>query len=82
MKTQILSDEEAGLQILDVFRLNKTPANGILRRNFFFAVRDSDFQRGINRAIANKWITLHLRDRYRYILTEAGFAAYRSQIQA
>lgn len=73
-----LSDEEAGLQILDVFRLNKTPAHGILRRNYFFAVRDGDFQRGINRAIANKWITLHLRDRYRYILTEAGFAACRA----
>ena len=72
-----LSDEEAGRQILDVFRLNKTPANGILRRTSFFSVRDSDFQRGLNSAIANKWITLHLRDRYRYILTEAGFSACR-----
>ena len=75
-----LSDEEAGLQILDVFRYNKTPANGILPRNYFFSIRDADFRRGINKAIANKWIALHLRNRYRYILTEAGFAAYRSQI--
>jgi hypothetical protein len=74
----VISDEELGRQILDVFMRNKTPANGILRRTSFFRVRDGDFQRGINRAIANKWITRHLRDRYRYILTEAGYAAYRS----
>lgn len=79
---QMLSDEEAGLQILDVFRYNKTPANGMLPRNYFFAVRDSDFQRGMNRAIAKKWITRHLRNRYQYILTEAGFAAYRSHVPA
>ena len=77
-----LSDEQAGRQILDVFMRNKIPANGILRRNYFFGVRDGDFQRGINKAIANKWITLHLRDRYRYILTDAGFAAYRAMIKA
>ena len=77
-----LSDEEASRQILDVFMRNKTPANGILRRNYFFTVRDGDFQRGINRAVANKWITLHLRDRYRYILTDAGFAACRHMIKA
>jgi hypothetical protein len=70
-----LSDEEAGRQILGVFMRNKTPANGILRRNNFFDVRDSDFQRGINSAVANKWITLHVRDRYRYILTDIGYAA-------
>lgn len=70
-----LSDEEAGRQILGVFMRNKTPANGILRRNNFFDVRDSDFQRGINMAVANKWITLHVRDRYRYILTDVGYAA-------
>ncbi len=82
MTSQMLSDEEAGLQILDVFRYNKTPANGMLPRNRFFAIRDGDFQRGINKAIANKWITRHLRDRYRYILTEAGFAACRTQAPA
>jgi hypothetical protein len=37
-------------------------------------VRDSDFQRGINMAVANKWITLHVRDRYRFILTDIGYA--------
>ncbi len=80
-----LSDEEAGRQILGVFMRNKTPANGILRRNNFFDVRDSDFQRGINSAVANKWITLHVRDRYRYILTDVGYAAcwpVKAQAQA
>ena len=32
---------------------------------------------GINRAVANKWITVHHRDRYRYILTEEGYTAGR-----
>ena len=73
----VLSDEEVGRQILDVFSRNKTPANGVLRRIDFFDVRDGDFQRGINNAISNKWITLHVRDRYRYILTHAGYAACR-----
>jgi hypothetical protein len=51
------------------------PASGTLRRNNFFDVRDGDFQRGINRAVANKWIKLHIRDRYTYQLTDEGFAA-------
>ena len=71
-----LSDEEAGRQILGVFMRNKVPANGVLRRIDFFAVRDGDFQRGMNMALANKWIKLHIRDRYRYILTNEGYAAY------
>lgn len=75
--TDAPSDEEAGRQILDVFLQHKTPANGILRRINFFKVRDGDFQRGINQAVANKWITIHLRDRYRYILTDVGHAACR-----
>jgi len=40
-------------------------------------VRDGDFQRGINHAVASRWITVHHRDRYRYILTEMGYAAGR-----
>ena len=72
-----LSDEDAGRQILGVFMRNKVPANGVLRRIDFFAVRDGDFQRGINTALANKWIKLHIRDRYRYILTNEGYAAYK-----
>ena len=72
-----LSDEEAGRQILEIFVRHKVLASGVLRRNHFFDVRDGDFQRGINRAVHHKWITLHVRDRYRYILTEAGYAAGR-----
>ena len=72
-----LSDEEAGRQILGIFIRNKVQASGTLRRIHFFDVRDGDFQRGINRAVANKWITVHHRDRYRYILTEAGYTAGR-----
>ena len=72
-----LSDEDAGRQVLDVFARNKIPPSGVLRRNNFFDVRDGDFQRGIDRAVFNKWIVRHARDRYRYILTEAGYAACR-----
>jgi hypothetical protein len=72
-----LSDEEAGRQILEIFVRNKVPASGTLRRIHFFDVRDGDFQRGINRAVANNWIAVHHRDRYRYILTEQGYAAGR-----
>ena len=72
-----LSDEEAGRQILGIFIRNKVQASGTLRRIHFFDVRDGDFQRGINRAVANRWITVHHRDRYRYILTDEGYAAGR-----
>ncbi len=70
-----LSDEAAGRQILSVFMRYRIPASGTLRRNHFFAVRDGDFQRGLTNAVANKWVKLHLRDRYTYHLTEAGHAA-------
>jgi hypothetical protein len=70
-----ISDEEAGRQILSIFVRNKVTASGTLRRIHFFDVRDGDFQRGINRAVFNRWITVHQRDRYRYILTEEGYAA-------
>lgn len=72
-----LSDEEAGLQILGIFVRNKVQASGTLRRIHFFDVRDGDFQRGINHAVASRWITVHHRDRYRYILTEEGYVAGR-----
>ena len=75
-----LTDEDAGRQVLDVFARHKVPPSGVLRRNNFFDVRDGDFQRGINRAVFNKWIVLHARDRYRYILTEAGYRAGRMSL--
>jgi hypothetical protein len=71
-------DEEAGRQILSTFVQLRVQANGELRRNQFIGVRDGIFQRGIDRAVLNKWIMRHRRDRYRYILTEAGHAAGRT----
>ena len=68
------SDEDVGRQILGVFMRHRIPATGTLQRNYFFEVRDSDFQRGINKAVANNWITIDLRNRYRYQLTAAGYA--------
>ena len=70
-----MSDEDVGRQILGIFMRYRVIAGGTLRRNNFFDVRDADFQRGLNFAIANKWIKQHLRDRYTYQLTEAGFGA-------
>jgi hypothetical protein len=72
-----LSDDEVGRQILGVFVGYRIPANGMLQRNYFFEVRDGDFQRGINKAVANNWITIDLRNRYRYQLTATGYAAGR-----
>ena len=54
---------------------HRVPATGTLQRNYFFEVRDGDFQRGINKAVANNWITVDLRNRYRYQLTTTGYAA-------
>ena len=70
-----MSDEDVGRQILGIFMRYRVIAGGTLRRNNFFDVRDADFQRGLNFAIASKWIKQHLRDRYTYQLTEIGFAA-------
>jgi hypothetical protein len=70
-----MSDEDVGRQILGIFMRYRVAAGGTLRRNNFFDVRDADFQRGLNFAIANKWIKQHLRDRYTYQLTEAGVTA-------
>jgi hypothetical protein len=69
------TDEEVGRQILNVFMKHKVTATGVLRRNNFIEVRDADFQRGLNKAIENRWIKSKLHDRYTYELTEAGFAA-------
>ena len=57
------SDEDVGRQILGVFMRYRIPATGTLQRNYFFEVRDGDFQRGINKAVANNWITVDLRNR-------------------
>ena len=69
------SDDEVSRQILGVFMRYGIPANGILGRNYFFDVRDGDFQRGINNAIANDWITIDPHKRYQYKLTAKGYAA-------
>ena len=53
---------------------HRVPATGTLQRNYFFQVRDSDFQRGINKAVANNWLTIDLRNRHRYQLTATGYA--------
>jgi hypothetical protein len=71
------SDEDVSRQILSVFMRHRVPATGMLQRNYFFEVRDGDFQRGINKAVANSWITGDLRNRYRYQLTTTGYAVGR-----
>ena len=71
----MVTDEEVGRQILNIFMKHRVVANGVLRRNNFIEVRDADFQRGLNKAIENRWIKRKSRDRYTYELTEAGFAA-------
>jgi hypothetical protein len=73
-----ISDDDAGRQILDVFMQHRIPVSGILPRNYFFTVRDGDFQRGLNKAVANDWVTIDRRNRYRYQLTATGYAAGRS----
>jgi hypothetical protein len=69
------TDEDVGRQILGIFMRNRIPARGMLPRNYFFPVRDGDFQRGLNKAVANSWIVIDRRNRYRYELTAAGYAA-------
>jgi hypothetical protein len=69
------TDEDVGRQILSIFIRHRIPVSGMLARNYFLDVRDSDFQRGINNAVANKWIAIDLRNRYRYQLTATGYAA-------
>jgi len=69
------SDEDVGRQILGIFMQHKVGVGGILRRNRFIEVRDSDFQRGINKAVENRWIKIKPRDRYSYVLTDVGLAS-------
>jgi len=69
------SDEEVGRQILSIFMSTKLARTAYFRRNNFIDVRDADFQRGLNKAVENRWIKTKLRDRYTYELTEAGLAA-------
>ena len=69
------SDEEVSHQILGIFMRHRIPASGTLQRNNFFDVRDGDFQRGMNKAVANNWITIDPHNRYRYQLTTTGYAA-------
>jgi hypothetical protein len=75
-----MSDDEVGRQILGIFMRYNVPANGTLPRSRFFDVRDGDFQRGINHAVANQWITVNLRNRHQFILTPAGLAAGRAVV--
>jgi hypothetical protein len=71
-----IDGDYAARQILAVFARYKVTVAGVLRRHQFFEVRDSDFQRGIDGAVAKGWIQRHERDRYRYILTTAGREAF------
>ena len=74
----LVSDDDVGRQILDVFMRNRIPVSGILPRNYFFSVRDGDFQRGLNKAVANDWLAVDRRNRYRYQLTATGYAVGRT----
>jgi len=76
--SETISDDDVGRQILGVFMRNRIPASGMLPRNYFFTVRDGDFQRGLNKAVANAWVTIDRRNRYRYELTAEGYAAGRT----
>ena len=69
------SDEDVGRQILSIFMQYRVAAGGVLRRNNFLDVRDADFQRGLNKAVENRWIKIKLHDRYTYELTDVGLAA-------
>ena len=73
--TFAISDDDVGRQILDIFMRHRIPVSGVLPRNYFLAVRDGDFQRGLNKAVANDWIAIDRRNRYRYQLTATGYAA-------
>jgi len=73
-----ISDDDVGRQILDIFIRHRIPVSGVLPRNYFVAVRDGDFQRGLNKAVANDWIAIDRRNRYRYQLTATGYAAGRT----
>ena len=69
-----LSDDEVSRQILGVFGYRRAAYFSAM---IFFDVRDGDFQRELNKAVANNWITIDLRNRYRYQLTATGYALRR-----
>ena len=73
-----ISDDDVGRQILDVFMQHRIPVSGVLPRNYFFTVRDGDFQRGLNRALANDWVAIDGRNCYRYQLTATCYATART----
>jgi len=57
-----LSDEEVARQILAIFAEHRMASGGTLRRNHFFTVRDGDFQRGLNKAVEKKRISITKRE--------------------
>ncbi|MGB9351668.1 MAG: hypothetical protein WCB61_17480 [Pseudolabrys sp.] len=59
------------------FPMMKSAAKSSAFSNDYFDVRDGDFQRELNKAVANNWITIDLRNRYRYQLTATGYAVRR-----
>jgi hypothetical protein len=69
---EVPSDEQVARQILRIFSAHHVGAGGTLQRTHFFNVRDAYFQRGMNKAFENGWIT-RMRDRYKYELTKSGF---------
>jgi len=71
----MVTDDEVGHQILDIFIKHRVLENGVLRRNHFMAVRDADFQRGLKKAVEYGWIKIHAHDRYKYEFTATGLAA-------
>jgi hypothetical protein len=73
-------EEYAARQILAVFARYNVAAAGVLRRHQFFEVRDSEFQRGIDSAVARGWIERHHYDRYRYVLTKDGREAFKTAL--
>ena len=78
----MVSDEEVGRQILSIFTKHRVAAGGFLRRNYFTSIRDADFQRGLNNAVASNWIQVKPRDRYTYVLTPAGVLEGRNATPA
>ena len=76
------TDEDVARQFLSIFGEYKVPAAGFLRRLHFQKIRDSDFSRGLNKAVENQWVQRHERDRYRYILTQTGRTAIASVLNA
>ena len=73
------TDEEVARQILGLFAAHRIGLGGILRRFDLFEVRDGDFRRGMDYAVACKWVEQHRSDRHRYVLTHAGYGEVNSR---